>query len=68
MNDFDAADEFGVPANTFGPVPELFYGAIGRVAMLGALVEITVRSRRFTCSGRSGVSGTRRRSPAGGST
>jgi hypothetical protein len=39
VNDFGQLDDFGVPANTFGPVPDSFYGAIGRIAMLGALVE-----------------------------
>lgn len=34
-------DRFGVPANTFGAVPDEFYGAVGRVVMLSALVENT---------------------------
>ena len=33
-------DEFGVPDNTFGPVPEKFYGLLGRIVALGALVEM----------------------------
>jgi hypothetical protein len=31
---------FGIPDNVFGVVPEAFYGALGRVAALGALVEM----------------------------
>lgn len=34
------ADSFGVPDNVFGDVPERFYGALGRIAALGALVEM----------------------------
>lgn len=32
-------DRFGIPGNTFGSVPEDFYGAVGRVVMLSALIE-----------------------------
>jgi hypothetical protein len=33
------ADPFGIPDNVFGPVDDDFYGAIGRIVALGALVE-----------------------------
>ena len=33
-------DDFGIPGNVFGAVPEAFYGALGRVVALGALVEM----------------------------
>lgn len=33
-------DSFGVPDNMFGRVPESFYGAVGRIVALGALVEM----------------------------
>lgn len=32
-------DRFGIPARMFGPVPEEFYGLIGRVTMVAALLE-----------------------------
>lgn len=35
-------DEFGVPLNFLGPQSEDFYGAIGRIALLGALLEYRV--------------------------
>jgi hypothetical protein len=37
---FYPCDDFGVPANALGPgVPEAFYGALGRIVALGAIVE-----------------------------
>ncbi len=33
------ADQYGIPGNTFGDVPEEFYGVVGRVVMLSALIE-----------------------------
>lgn len=33
-------DKFGIPSNYFGSVPETFYGIVGRVALLAALVEL----------------------------
>lgn len=32
-------DRFGVPGNMFGAVPDDFYGAMGRIVNLGAMVE-----------------------------
>lgn len=32
-------DQYGVPESMFGPVPEEFYGLVGRVVMLSTLVE-----------------------------
>lgn len=40
-------DDFGVPGNTFGSVPERFYGALGRIVALGALCEMQFAS--FVC-------------------
>ena len=37
-------DDFGVPGNTFGSVPERFYGALGRIVALGALSEMQFAS------------------------
>lgn len=36
---WDEPDEFGVPSNMFGYVPEDFIRALGRIVMLSALVE-----------------------------
>jgi hypothetical protein len=33
-------DRFGIPDSTFGVVPDDFYGLLGRVVALGALVEM----------------------------
>lgn len=38
------ADRFGVPENAFGLVPEDFYGLVGRIVMLAALVDDRVLS------------------------
>jgi hypothetical protein len=35
-------DSFGVPLNFFGHVDERFYGALGRIVALGALVELRI--------------------------
>ncbi|RYU15551.1 hypothetical protein [Nocardioides iriomotensis] len=32
-------DQYGVPESMFGPVPEEFYGLVGRVVMVSTLVE-----------------------------
>ncbi len=32
-------DRYGIPVSTFGDVPESFYGLVGRVALLAALLE-----------------------------
>jgi uncharacterized protein YbdZ (MbtH family) len=32
-------DQYGIPGNTFGNVPEEFYAIVGRVVMLSALIE-----------------------------
>lgn len=36
-------DVWGVPDRMFGPMPETFYGAVGRVVMLNALLEDRLR-------------------------
>lgn len=33
-------DRFGVPDNMFGPMPEDFYSAVGRVVLIAALLEV----------------------------
>lgn len=33
-------DAFGVPGNTFGPVPEEFYAVVGRIVMVSAILEL----------------------------
>jgi hypothetical protein len=40
LNDFREADEFGIPINMFGDVPEIFYRMIGRVTKLAAMIDI----------------------------
>ncbi|MEY9853141.1 hypothetical protein ABH923_002819 [Leifsonia sp. EB41] len=35
-------DRFGLPDNMFGPIDDDFAGALGRIAMLGALIESKV--------------------------
>ena len=30
----------GIPENMFGPVPEAFYGSVGRVVMMAAMLEV----------------------------
>jgi hypothetical protein len=36
---WNGPDQYGIPGNTFGHVPEEFYGVVGRVVMLSALIE-----------------------------
>lgn len=33
-------DRFGVPDNMFGPMPEDFYAAVGRVVLIAALLDV----------------------------
>lgn len=54
------SDTFGIPDNFFGQVPEAFYGALGRVVALGALVEM-----RLGQVVTAGSTGRMRTSPAG---
>ncbi len=45
-------DDYGVPQNMFGNVDEQFYGAVGRVALLAALLEEKLRTLVATTSGK----------------
>lgn len=39
VDDEDMSDRFGVPETLFGPVHDDFYGLVGRIALLSALLE-----------------------------
>jgi hypothetical protein len=43
---FAGSDRYGIPNKTFGLVPEAFYGMVGRVAMLSALLELRLLDLR----------------------
>ena len=41
-------DSYGLPSQIFGPHPDEFYGAVGRVALLSALLEQQLADIRHT--------------------
>jgi len=42
------SDRFGVPENMFGPVPDDFYGLVGRIALVSALLEDKVMTMLYS--------------------
>ena len=33
-------DDYGIPNNMFGPVPDVFFATVGRVVMVASLLEV----------------------------
>jgi hypothetical protein len=42
------SDRFGVPENMFGPVPDDFYGLVGRIALVSTLLEDKVMTMLYS--------------------